>query len=68
MPVPPGSMRRKLTLEIAAPAEQSTARYYKSWQVHTSPRIARDYQNSLHVRIRKHTRRSNPRPRKSKYT
>jgi hypothetical protein len=35
LPVPPGS--------IAAPAEQSNPRYWKSWQVHSMPRIARAF-------------------------
>jgi hypothetical protein len=38
-----------LLLKFTAPSEQITRRYWESWQVHTSPRIARDFQNFLPV-------------------
>jgi hypothetical protein len=37
------------SIQIAAPAEQSTPRYWKSWQVHNSLRIEHGFQNSLRV-------------------
>jgi hypothetical protein len=49
MPAPPGVCSRCWPLEFAAPAEQSTPHYWKSWQVHTSLRIAHGFQNSLCV-------------------
>jgi hypothetical protein len=37
------------TWECASPAEQRTPHYWKSWQVRTSPRISRGFQNSWRV-------------------
>jgi hypothetical protein len=59
-------------LETAAPAGQSSPRYWKPWQGRTGPRIARGFQNSLvYDQMTKLCRIkgiSNPKLCKSKYT
>jgi hypothetical protein len=59
-------------LEISAPAEESPPHYWKSWQVYTSPRIARGFQNVLrvwlYIPIMQDTGRRNPKSCKSTCT